>query len=151
MTFTSDCPSSDRPTSEELIEESIRQPHGYRQGFPENSDQSPVQQKMLQSSEPHKPRSKRPKPQGRKIPRSRPPEPKSNFSNEYSAIVSLGFTLIKYLFLFIVGFIIFYIFASITSSDTATILWNIGSMLIIPLVGLVFCTVAIVIFLESCR
>jgi hypothetical protein len=155
MMLPSDCfTSSDHSTAEELIEDSTKEPirntYRYRQQLPENSDQSPVSQRMLQSLEPHKHRSKKRKPLGRKHHR-RTPEPKPNLSNEYSAIVCLGFTLIKFLFLFVVGFIIAYIFASFAYPDGAKILEQVGSIVMIPLVILVFCMMAIIVFIESCR
>ena len=152
MMFPSDCfTPGDRSTSEESIAEPSHQTYRYRQELPENSEQSPVSQKMQQSLEPRRHRSKKRKPLGRKLPRSITLEPKSNFSNEYSAIVCLGFTLIKFLFLFIVGFIISYIFASFTYPDGAKILTEVGSIVIIPLVILVFCIMAVIVFIESCR
>ncbi len=152
MMFPSDCfTPGDRSTSEEPIEEPIRPSYRYRQELQENSDQSPVSQKMQQSLEPRRHRSKKRKPLGRKIPRSRNSEPKSNFSNEYSAIVCLGFTLIKFLFLFIVGFIIVYVFASFAYPDGVKIVGEVGSIVILPLVILVFCMMAIIVFIESCR
>ncbi len=151
MMFTSDYfTSSDRPTSEELTEEPIDN-YRYRQELQENSDQSPMSQKIQQSSEPRKPRSKRPKPPGRKSHRRRLTTLKSNLSNEYSPIVSLGFTLIKFLFLFIVGFVIAYIFASFAYPDGAKVIGEIVSIVIIPLVILVFCMMATIVFVESCR
>ncbi len=150
MMFTSDLfTPHDRSTPEEAIDQTYR----YRQDTKETPDQPQTSQtspKKPQSSEPQKHRQKRRRPTGRKISRSRPPVSNSNFNNEYSAIVSLGFTLIKFLFLFVAGFVISYIFASVAHLPTATAIWNVGSMLIIPLVGLVFCIVAGVIILESC-
>lgn len=152
MMFTSDCfTPSDRLTSEESKEESIRQTYRYRQELEEETDQSPVPQKRQQSLEPHQHRSKKRKPQDRKVPRSRNQKSKSNLSNEYSPIVCLGFTLIKFLFLFIVGFIIAYIFASFAYPDGAKVIGEVVSIVIIPLVILVFCMMATIVFIESCR
>ena len=151
MMFTSDLfTPHDRSTPEEAIDQTSR----YRQDTKETPDQPQTSQtspKKPQSSEPQKHRQRRRKPTGRKISRSRTSVNNSNFNNEYSAIVSLGFTLIKFLFLFITGFVITYIFASFTLPPIAEILWKVCSMLIVPLVGLVFCIVAGVIILESCR
>ena len=154
MMFTSDLfTPHDRSTPEEAIDQTSR----YRQDTKETPDQPQTSQtsqtspKKLQSSEPQKRRQRRRKPTGRKISRSRTSVNNSNFNNEYSAIVSLGFTLIKFLFLFVAGFVIAYVFASVAHPPTTEILWKVGSMLIVPLVGLVFCIVAGVIILESCR
>ena len=151
MMFTSDLfTPHDRSTPEEAIDQTSR----YRQDTKETPDQPQTSQtspKKLQSSEPQKHRQRRRKPTGRKISRSRTSVNNSNFNNEYSAIVSLGFTLIKFLFLFVAGFVIAYVFASVAHQPTAEIIWKVGSMLIMPLVGLVFCIVAGVIILESCR
>ena len=151
MMFTSDLfTPRDRSTPEEAINQTYR----YRQDTKEIPDQSQTSRnspKNPQSSEPQKHRQRRRKPTGRKISRSRTSVNNSNFNNEYSAIVSLGFTLIKFLFLLITGFVIAYIFASFIHPSTTEILWKVCSMLIVPLVGLVFCIVAGVIILESCR
>ncbi len=72
-------------------------------------------------------------------------------NNQYSAIVTLGFIVIKFLFLSIMGFGIVYIFTYTIHSDGATALLKLGSQLITPLVVLVFCIMAGVIILESCR
>jgi len=154
MMFTSDhFTPSDRPAPKEAIDQTDR----YRQDIeetPETPDQpqtAQTSQKKLRSSEPQKNRQRRRKSPRREISRPRILANNSSFSNEYSAIVSLGFTLIKFLFLFIAGFIIAYVFTSVAHQPTAEILWNVGSILILPLVGLVFCIVAGVIILESCR
>ena len=159
MISTSDCfTASDRPISEESPETSIETPieqidqtYQYRQESEENTDQSPVSEKMPPSWQPRKHRSKKRKPSSRKTSGSRFPEPKPNSSNEYSPIVCLGFTMIKFLFLFVVGFIIAYVFASVTYPQGVKMLGEVGSIVILPLVILVFCMMAVIVFIESCR
>jgi Na+/proline symporter len=106
------------------------------------------QQLMMQQS--LEPRKKSRKPKEKKMRRSRFPLPDPN-SNEYSPILRLGFTLIKFFFFFVAGFVIVHVFTSVTMPEAATVLLNVGSLLIVPLIILVFCIVAIVIIIESCR
>ena len=71
--------------------------------------------------------------------------------NEYSPIVCLGFTLIKFLFLSVAGFIIAYVFTYILYNPLAESLLTVGLQVIMPLVVLVSCIMALVMIIESCR
>ena len=74
--------------------------------------------------------------------------PRSQSTNSYSPIMQLGFTLITFLFLSIAVFMIGYIFVYTFSMPGAEALFKAGSLVLTPLVVLVFCIVAMVIILE---
>lgn len=147
MLFTSDYfTSSDRSTPEEPI----HNPHPYQQ-YPQESLDQQVSQRMPQSLEPQKSRRKKRKPAARRTPRARVPISSSKVGNEYSAIMSLGFVLITFLFLSIAAFVIGYIFTYTFNPTGADALWKAGSLVLTPLLVLVFCILAMVIILEPFR
>jgi|GEM_PF-6747135 len=110
-----------------------------------------IAQQRLMMQQPLEPRKKARKPKNKKMNRSRFPIPDPNSDNEYSPILRLGFTLIKFFFFFVAGFVIVHVFTSVTYPEAAEVLFNVCSPLIIPLVILVFCIMAIVMIIESCR
>ncbi len=121
-------------TDQPILEESPYQTHYYPQDIP-----------------PEEPLKKARKSKDKKSNRSKKPVPAPNSGNEYSKIMLLGIILIKSFFFLVAGFVILHVFTSVTFPKVAEVLWSVGSLLIIPLVILVFCTIAIVIILESCR
>jgi len=120
-------------TDQLIPEESPHQTYHYRQDIP-----------------PKEPRSKRRKSTGRKtMHHSKKPVPDPNSGNEYSKIMLLGFTLIKFFFFFVAGVVITYVFTWFFNRDLAIPLLGFGSHLIGSLVVCVSCIVAIVIIIES--
>jgi len=90
------------------------------------------------------------KPKNKKMNRSRFPIPDPN-SNEYSPILRLGFTLIKFFFFFVAGVVITYVFTWFFNRDLAIPLLGFGLQLISPLLVVVLFIVAIIIIIESSR
>lgn len=121
-------------TDQPILEESPYQTYHYRQDIP-----------------PKEPPKKARKTKDKKLNRSKKPVPDPNSGNEYSKIMLLGFTLIKFFFFFIAGLVIAYVFTWFFNQDLAVSLLGFGSDLIGSLVVCVSCIVAIVIILESCR
>ncbi len=134
--FTSDSthhnPSHDQPNPQETL------------------DHLQTSQKLQQSSKPQKPQKKRRKSTGKRI-MSRSQFPNPNSGNEYSKIMLLGFTLIKFFFFFVAGFVIAYVFTWFFDQVLAASLLEFGLQLLSPLIVCVSCIMAIVIIVESCR
>ena len=72
--------------------------------------------------------------------------------NHYSPPVKLAFSAIRWLFLFLLGFSLACIFsASLNAPQVVTLLLQLFSVCLKPLVVLTFCSVAIAVFLESLK
>jgi len=68
----------------------------------------------------------------------------------YSPIVEIGFTVLKYFFLFLAGLTIAPILsASLGASQLVELLFGLLTICLKPLVALTFCIVAIVVLVES--
>ncbi|NJL90018.1 MAG: hypothetical protein HC916_09695 [Coleofasciculaceae cyanobacterium SM2_1_6] len=147
LLFTTDnFTPSDRSTSEETTHNTSH----YQPNPPETLDRPQTSQKLQQSSEPRKPNKRRRRQTGRRImPRSQFPDP--NSGNEYSKIMLLGFTLIKFFFFFIAGFVIAFVFTWFFDQVLAASLLGFGIQFLSPLIVCVSCIMAIVIIIESCR
>ncbi|QZZ21616.1 hypothetical protein J5X98_03910 [Leptothermofonsia sichuanensis E412] len=78
--------------------------------------------------------------------------PISDPSIRYSPSFILGFRVMKWCFLFVVGFAIAFVFSqSVGATSLASAILAFTLRLFVPLVALTFCTIALIIFLESLR
>lgn len=78
--------------------------------------------------------------------------PIANPSARYSPSFILGFRVVKWCFLFVVGFAIAFVFSqSVGATSLASAILTFTLRLFAPLIALTFCTIALIIFLESLR
>lgn len=164
--FTDNVTPSDRPTSEETTHNTSHyQPNPQETlDHPQNlqkllwyffnlviMQQQIIAQQQLMMQQSLEPQKKARKSKNKKMRRSRFSIPDPNSGNEYSPILRLGFTLIKFFFFFVAGFVIAYVFTWFFNQELATSLLAFGFQFISPLIVCVSCIFVIVIIVESCR